>query len=511
MAEKTNKHSARKVPFVLGRKFTDYESRFFAFLIDLNLCLLPVYLWAVEFLLILTGVISPLYFDLLFYIMYGMLFITSCLILPVYTAAKKGQTYGDKICGIRVVADDGRYASPMKLVFYQLLGFGVPLMLFGYFFSVFGILFWWLINGLVVVVSPGQRSIFEWVFGLTNVNENAAFAAEQGEEEEELEEEEEEQEEPAPAPKPAPAAAPVQTQTQKAPVKIDLHLRSSYSDDGSYDVEQIFQQAKENEMEVISITDHNNARANAQAVRFAGMYGVDYIPGVEIDTQLYGERVRLLGYYIDWNDPVFDEIERASLKREKDVTLARIQAFEKAVGVRVDVDSLLSNSRFKILTPAALTDLVFNNKQARKLPAVANVLAVSVDEKSARERFMEEYFTNGGPCDIRAAYPDALKMISAIHAAGGLAVLSAWHARDLSIDVIESLLDAGLDGVEAFSPELDDAGTRYLVELAAGEKLFTTGGSDAHGEWRPERKMGHFDVPDKGYDSLRLITRASKK
>lgn len=49
---------------------------------------------------------------------------------------------------------------------------------------------------------------------------------------------------------------------------IDLHIRSNYSDDGYYDVEELFKQAKENRLEVISITDHNCARANAAAVRF---------------------------------------------------------------------------------------------------------------------------------------------------------------------------------------------------------------------------------------------------
>lgn len=71
----------------LGRTFADYENHLFAFLIDLNICLLPVYLWGIEFILILTGLISPLYFDLLFYVMYGCLFLTCVIMLPLYTAA----------------------------------------------------------------------------------------------------------------------------------------------------------------------------------------------------------------------------------------------------------------------------------------------------------------------------------------------------------------------------------------------------------------------------------------
>ena len=47
---------------VLTRDKEDYINHFFAFLIDINICLLPVYIWVIEFLLILCGLISPHFF-----------------------------------------------------------------------------------------------------------------------------------------------------------------------------------------------------------------------------------------------------------------------------------------------------------------------------------------------------------------------------------------------------------------------------------------------------------------
>lgn len=43
----------------LRRNIRDYGAHLFAFLIDLNICLLPVYIWVLEFLLILCGLIPP--------------------------------------------------------------------------------------------------------------------------------------------------------------------------------------------------------------------------------------------------------------------------------------------------------------------------------------------------------------------------------------------------------------------------------------------------------------------
>ncbi len=69
-AEKSKKykrqgyHQAR----FLKKNIKDYGTHLYAFLIDINVSLLPVYIWVIEFLLILCGLIPPNCFDLLFYI-----------------------------------------------------------------------------------------------------------------------------------------------------------------------------------------------------------------------------------------------------------------------------------------------------------------------------------------------------------------------------------------------------------------------------------------------------------
>ena len=173
---------------------------------------------------------------------------------------------------------------PLQLILRQALGFGLPLMILGFFFQVPGVIAWWVLNGIVVLIAPNQQTLFDLIFGLVTVNEpdqDIRFEVKQEPEKEEL-----------------------------TITPIDLHIRSNYSDDGYYDVEELFKQAKENKLEVISITDHNCARANAAAMRFSSLYNIQYIPGVEIDAQYKRMRVRILGYYIDWTNEVF-EIGRA--------------------------------------------------------------------------------------------------------------------------------------------------------------------------------------------------------
>lgn len=486
----------------LGRTFADYENHLFAFLIDLNICLLPVYLWGIEFILILTGLISPLYFDLLFYVMYGCLFLTCVIMLPLYTAANHGQTFGDKIIGLKIVRNNRRPASAVTLILSQVVGFGLPMMLLGYFFSVFGLLIWWIINGLVVLVSPHQKSIADWLFGLVEVYTPEFRVASA---------EEVQQPEPEPQPKPQPSPQP---EPEPEPAKedgfspIDLHIRSNYSDDALLDVEEIFRQARDQGMEVISITDHNCARANAQAVRFAPLYNIQYIPGVEFDVEYRGCRARILGYYIDWNNPVFDQLERDSLRREREASIARVRAFEQMTGLRIDVDSIFQKSRFQTITGRDLTYMVFRNQKTRQLPLVQSYLQRYATEEEAQKAFRRDIFKKGGSCYVDIQYPDASVVIKAIHDVGGMAVLAGWRIDEMSNEAFDGLMDEGIDGLEVFNPHLSVQTQTFLLTMSQQEKLFVTAGSDYHGVPDKPEKLGYTGCPAKGLSTVRVFTRA---
>ena len=291
---------------------------------------------------------------------------------------------------------------------------------------------------------------------------------------------------------------------------IDLHLRSNYSDDGYYDVEDLFKQAYQLHMEVISITDHNCARANAAAVRFAPMYNIQYIPGVEIDTQWKGHRVRILGYYIDWTKDIFDEIERESLMREKQVSIERTQKFEDFCGIHIDVESLMQTSRFQTITAQDITKMVFHNKRVRELSFVKKYLESSKNETQARRRFARDVFGKGGPCYVTASYPALGDMVKAIHDAGGIAILSSWNMDHIHDEEIETMMELGIDGIECFSPRIHEATMTSLLRIVKKHSAFVTCGSDFHGPNRPKFKMGHCCCPEKAWPLVRILSEALK-
>ncbi|MBP3870376.1 MAG: PHP domain-containing protein [Faecalicoccus sp.] len=485
---------------LLRRSIPDYLDHMFAFMIDINLCLLPVYIWIVEFLLILCGLLPPNFFNSLYYIMFALLFVTSVILLGLITATTGGKSIGYAFMDLRFVRrKNKREANALILALRQALNIGLPLILIGYFFEIIGIVIWWLLCLLVVLVMPNQQSIFDTLLGIATVRDP----------DEDL---------PIPGKKTAPKgkkAAPAREQRttearQLSITPIDLHIRSSYSDDGTYSVEEIFKQASQRGMEVISITDHNCARGNAPAVRFAEMYGIQYIPGVEIDSQYQDIRIRVLGYYIDWNSEIFYDLEKESLTREKELSLQRVEKFEEYSGLKIDVEAIMSNSRFQTITDMDITEMAFDNEQVRNLPLIKKYINASRSENEARERFRSETFDQGGPCYVYAAYPDLTRTIQAIHDSGGIAVLSGWHLDFISDEVIEEIVALGIDGIECFGPDMHDETIAALLKIAQKNNLFISCGSDYHGDRHPERQLGVTSCPEKALPLIRILTKGAQ-
>jgi 3',5'-nucleoside bisphosphate phosphatase len=69
------------------------------------------------------------------------------------------------------------------------------------------------------------------------------------------------------------------------------------------------------------------------------------------------------------------------------------------------------------------------------------------------------------------------------------------------------LIDAGLGALECRYPRYTPRVVRWLELLARHFGLVPTGGSDYHGPWRDERRIGEVDVPADTLDRLRAAAR----
>ena len=80
--------------------------------------------------------------------------------------------------------------------------------------------------------------------------------------------------------------------------KGDFHIHSTYSD-GEYTPREVVMLSKKKNVDIISLTDHNNTCGIDEAIIAGKEFGVKIIPGVELSTRYNNARVHVLGYFKD--------------------------------------------------------------------------------------------------------------------------------------------------------------------------------------------------------------------
>ncbi len=261
--------------------------------------------------------------------------------------------------------------------------------------------------------------------------------------------------------------------------RIDLHLHSTASD-GHYTPAEVVALALQHGLDVIALTDHDTTAGLAEALAAAANTTLRVLTGVELGTW-HGDinEVHLLGYCFTPDDADFQE--RLRWMRDE----RRLRA-EKMVARLAELGAPIALARV----------LEIAGDAAVGRPHVAQAL-LEAGHVASREEAFDRYLADGGPAYIprlRLSLPEA---IAQIHAVGGVAVLA--HPFHLAVDIevlLPALLDAGLDGLEAFYPDHDAAFTARMVALARRHDLIVTGGSDFH---RPDADgsltLGTVDVP----------------
>jgi len=80
--------------------------------------------------------------------------------------------------------------------------------------------------------------------------------------------------------------------------KGDFHIHSNYSD-GTFTPSEVVILAKKKNVDIISLTDHNNISGVDEAIATGKELGVKIIPGVELSTRYNHTKVHVLGYFND--------------------------------------------------------------------------------------------------------------------------------------------------------------------------------------------------------------------
>jgi hypothetical protein len=295
------------------------------------------------------------------------------------------------------------------------------------------------------------------------------------------------------------------------PKTIDLHIHSSFSEDGDLSVEEIFQMAAGRSICAISITDHDSIKSIYAAKSIRGNYSIEYVPGVEITTVFSadGSQQHILGYYVDEKSPALTEALTKIENFRVEITKKRIEAL-KSIGFALDEARIWKMADGRPTGATSITHEIILNENNQHDARLAEY--ITGDKKENRIlHFYRDFLTEGKPAYIPFQSLSVEEGVNAIKKAGGIPVLAhpVFVKEKKWLDIIT---DAGILGIEAISTYHEKADIDFFLEYARKKNLLVTAGSDFHGPTaKPNIKLGGQEGMDYSYyDKLKKFHEGGK-
>ena len=281
-------------------------------------------------------------------------------------------------------------------------------------------------------------------------------------------------------------------------MKIDLHIHTKTCSDGNLHIEEVFQEAKKRNIDLMSTTDHDSIDCQERAIPLAEEYGITYITGVELNVTFQyppepGRSVSLdfLGYRYDiGNQELKSKLELIKERRE-----IRARQILDKLNIEFDKENL---ARFDEEDMKKIQDSVDG---AFGRPHIANYLV----EKGIVENKQEAFDRYLVKCDV-PKFPLSLAEASRLvrNACGilvlahpndpnGTSLVSITPDLDEQTRIIEEYMLEYIDGIECWHSRNDTKTTTHYIEFARKHSLLMTGGSDCH---QKPILLGSLDIPD---------------
>jgi predicted metal-dependent phosphoesterase TrpH len=253
---------------------------------------------------------------------------------------------------------------------------------------------------------------------------------------------------------------------------IDLHTHTNASD-GTDSPSELIDKAINRGINILALTDHDTTRgwseASSALLNHSSQSAMKLVLGAEISCQdENGISIHMLGLLFDSDyQPLFEVLERTRENRHS--RMERIIARLNEAGIDITLEEV--NAQRK-------GDATLGR------PHLADAL-VARGHVASRDEAFAALLHNKSKFYINHYSPSPVETIKLIKAAGGVAViahpLASQRGRTISMDLFESLISAGLDGIEVDHRDHSESEKSELLRFAIENELIVTGSSDYHG------------------------------
>lgn len=281
---------------------------------------------------------------------------------------------------------------------------------------------------------------------------------------------------------------------------IDLHVHTNFSD-GFDSIEKVLNKARNNNVGVISLTEHYNISSYKIASEIAGD-DIEVIPGIEIgaDMSKYPKERKhvchILGYYISKN--ICKLLDMYELDRY-DCVVKTLQLL-KEQHIKIKIEDVIANAR---------------DKKSIGRFDIARTLKKLGYTKSTSEAY-GKYLDHGGKSYVQRKKLVPAELVGKIREYGGVPILA--HPKSLRLEkseeekFVKELVEAGLCGIEVYNPNNRANRREEFLEYCKKYNLIPTVGSDYHGGKRkPVIEIGKGINDNLNITDMSIVSRLKEK
>ncbi len=273
-------------------------------------------------------------------------------------------------------------------------------------------------------------------------------------------------------------------------MRCDLHTHSVHSD-GSDKTRHLIEEAARLGL-IIALTDHNTVSGLPDFMREAKELGVTAVPGTELSCCHGDDEFHLLGLFI------------------KPEYYGRVEYLAKEFHVLKEISNIEMIERLN----AAGYNINYADVKKRNVNGNANRAHVAKElldkgyVNSVSEAFETLLSDEAGfyVQPVRLQLVDAITFLREIEALPILAHPLKDVSAETLIEILPTLLDAGLCGIETMHSSYSNEQIDLSKKIAKTFSLTESGGSDYHGNVKPDVSLGigkgNLDIPKDIYSSL---------
>lgn len=274
---------------------------------------------------------------------------------------------------------------------------------------------------------------------------------------------------------------------------IDLHIHTTNSD-GTDKIKEILKKAEKINLEIISITDHNNCNIyeELKAIDISSLFKGKIIVGCEFSTFFNDTIIEILGYGFDYNsiNTFLNKYYDNKYWEKRNIYLGQklINILIKK-GFIIDLDKcVIKKDTYKYYGIKKIFDEIKIHDENIKLMDENIFSSMSAFSRKGLYNPNSSYYL-----EYNIFLPKLQDIINLIHKNKGKCFLA--HPFEYNIDNIALFLkniykDYNIDGIECFYTTFTDKQSKYLLDFSKENNLLICGGSDYHGKNKENHNLG---------------------